>query len=227
MVLSDEEYKILNLNDFDNETLDYSKMFRDHDCCSSHDFVDRWNQLEETFWVDMEALSKDRNTSLSLESSLPEPTCSSTPVKVVEEKKDGSSNSKHPARNKKGKKRKTDSNVSGRQRGILAFERDKNKGLFDNIAFFGGEGWPPPFRQLEKEMRNFLRNETALTENWDYEDASMLRKYFYLKYKIPVRTHAERQIVVYVPQPNYFFLDFFLVQKFISLNPTRQDSDHV
>ena len=201
MVFSEEEYKILSLNDFDNETLDFSKMFQDHDCCRSHDFVHRWNQLEETFWDDMEALRRDRDTSVCLESSIPQPTCSSTPVKIIEEKKDGSSNSKHPARNKKGKKRKTDSNVSGRQRGILAFERDKNKGMFDDVAFFGGQGWPPPFRQLEKEMRNFLYNETGLGENWDYEDVSMLRKYFYLKYKIPVRTHVERYIVVYVPNP--------------------------
>ena len=88
MVFSDEEYKILALADFDNETLNYSKMFRDHDCCSSHDFVGRWNQLEETFWTDTETMSMDENLSVSSESSFPQPACSSTPIKVTEGKKD-------------------------------------------------------------------------------------------------------------------------------------------
>jgi hypothetical protein len=85
-------------------------------------------------------------------------------------------------------KRKTKSNVSGRQQGILAWERDNNKAMFDtqNVVF-GGEGWPPSFRTLVVEMREFLFNETGLKQDWYVEVANMLGKYFYQKYKIPVR----------------------------------------
>ena len=38
------------------------------------------------------------------------------------------------------RKRRTESNVSGRQRGILAWERDVNKGFLHQSVVFGGEG---------------------------------------------------------------------------------------
>ena len=62
---------------------------------------------------------------------------SSTPVKD----KTGGSN-----------KRKTIRNVTGHQRGMLAWERDQNKGLYLTYMAFGGEGC---YRMIEINMKNY------------------------------------------------------------------------
>ena len=160
--------EILSLEEFESES---SELFSDCDSLSSHDFVARWKILQD-------GKTASGNTSFLSDLDLPGPshllpTMSSTPVK------DNTSGKK---------KRKTLSNVTGRQRGILAWERDENKGLFSADIAFGGEGWPPPFRPLVQEMRDFLHSETGLKGDWNSEDASMLRKYYYLKFKIPVRS---------------------------------------
>ncbi|CAB4028081.1 Hypothetical predicted protein [Paramuricea clavata] len=219
MLFSMHGDEILSLNNFE-----VSEIFRDVDCCSSHDFVARWNTIENRFgsddttseddpetgiesasdWDFFASLPPTANTSTTtseddpetgiesasdwdLFASLPPTAKTSTPVKNYPcEGTSTVSESKETIKSK-AKRREMKTNVSGRQRGILAYERDNNKGLFRQSVVFGGEGWPPPFRPLVQEMRDFLFDETGLKKNWDKEDANMLRKYFYMKYTIPMK----------------------------------------
>lgn len=125
------------------------------DCCSSHDFVTRWNNLEEEF-------EKTDEMCLPDFPNLSPPQCTSTPVKELESRTNEDSWTELPYSDengwrKKGKKRKMESNLIGRQRGLLAWERDLNKGLLEGNAAFGGEGWPPPFVALVEDMRHFFQ----------------------------------------------------------------------
>ena len=176
--LHDDE--ILSLNEFDNKN---PELFSDSDSLSSHDFVARWKILQNKNAKSSSNISCSSDFHLSGSSSLL-PTVSSTSAKV---KTGGSKNAK----------RKRLTNITGRQRGMLAWERDQNTGLFPSDVVYGGEGWPPPFRKLVQQMREFLQSETGLKDNWDCEDGSMLRKYYCLKFQIPVKSFCFVYIKTY------------------------------
>ena len=93
-----EEDKLLSLDCFDNEDSELSKMFCGSDCCSSHNFVSRWNSLQicnTTSTPDSVALA-----------------CNSTLVGQEIEDQSVATNSRGKGRNVKGTRRKTKSNIS-------------------------------------------------------------------------------------------------------------------
>ena len=167
MAFSLHDDKILFLNDFE-----VSELFTESDTLNSQDFVDHWKSL----CYDNSASINDSSffDDLDMIEHLPSPSKrTSTPIK----------------KNNGSKRKRGVCNVSGRQRALLAWERDISKGLVSdkNNIVFGGEGWPPPFPLLVQEMRQFLYSETGKNDNWVHEDSTMLHKYFNLKYNVTVR----------------------------------------
>ena len=83
-------------------------------------------------------------------------------------------------------KKKRRVTVTGRQRAILAWERNLRAATDGAGVSFGTTGWPPNFPAMVEEMRRRLISETGKKCGWDGDDVAMLRKYYYLKHEIPV-----------------------------------------
>ena len=162
MSFSEGEVALLDLNLFEENHNEFSSRFDGH-TLSSDDFVQRWNEIDDTEMHGANTQNETPGTSKSGDQC---------------EENNGSKEL-----TVKGKRKRP--LVSGKKRGTLAWERNVRNRSEEHGVSFGAEGWPPPFRSLVREMRT-IANETGKDGYWDSDDVAMLRKYYYLKHKIPV-----------------------------------------
>ena len=163
MSFTEGEDALLDLNLFEENHNDLSSQFDGH-ALSSDDFVKRWKEIYDT---DMHGADIGNETPGT-----------TTSGDQCEE-----NNGSKELTVKRKRKRPL---VSGKKRGTLAWERNVRNRSEKHGVSFGAEGWPPPFRPLVREMRRTITNETGKDGDWDSDDVAMLRKYYYLKHKIPV-----------------------------------------
>ena len=165
MSFTEGEDALLDLNLFEEKHNEFSSQFHGH-ALNSDDFVKRWKEIQGKQMHDTDTWELDEIFETSMSGDQCEQNNGGKEVAV------------------KGKRKRP--LLSGQKRGMLAWERNVRNRNEQHGVYFGAEGWPPPFRSLVREMRRTIVNETGKNADWDSDDVAMLRKYYYLKHKIPV-----------------------------------------